>query len=243
MKYYNPLSAKRYDFTLKQISKFANGRKLNILDIGCGMGNLSFPLAELGHNVVGLDEDEKLIKQDIFNNNYENLIFIHGDAHSLGKLGNFDVVILCEVLEHVTSPSKVVADVEKILKSDGILITEMTNGNSLSEIVLGRILSRNGKSNKALKVVSKVYCFITGTKMTHTHPFYLDDLHVNFFSLAKIKRLFSGFKIQTIENSDLGMFIAGTGRMVWLKIQECKLADHLPHSMVGGWMMVLKKNE
>ena len=143
MKYYNPLSAKRYDFTLKQISKFANGRKLNILDIGCGMGNLSFPLAELGHNVVGLDEDEKLIKQDIFNNNYENLIFIHGDAHSLGKLGNFDVVILCEVLEHVTSPSKVVADVEKILKSDGILITEMTNGNSLSEIVLGRILSRN----------------------------------------------------------------------------------------------------
>ena len=54
MKYYNPLSEKRYNFTIKQINKFANGRKLSILDIGCGMGNLSFPLAELGHDVVGI---------------------------------------------------------------------------------------------------------------------------------------------------------------------------------------------
>ena len=240
MKYYNPLSEKRYNFTIKQINKFANGRKLSILDIGCGMGNLSFPLAELGHDVVGIDEDKELIEQCRRNNTYKNLSFFNMDVHKL-EGGSFDVVICCEVLEHTVSPSKVVSNIGKVLKSDGILISEMTNGYCISEIVLHRILGRKGKSNTALKIVSRIYCFITGTKMTHTHPFYLDDLHVQFFSLSSVKRLFKNFKIAIIENSDLGMFIAGTGRFVKIKKVECKIADHLPHSMVGGWMMVLKR--
>jgi hypothetical protein len=122
-----------------------------------------------------------------------------------------------------------------------MVIAEMTNGYCLSEMILHRILSKNGKSNRVLKIISHIYCFITGTKMTHTHPFYLDDLHIQFFSLKNIERLFRNFKISMIENSDLGLFIAGTGRMVKIKALECKIADYLPHFLVGGWMLVLKK--
>jgi SAM-dependent methyltransferase len=239
--YYNPLAEKRYVFVLQQVRDYAKGKKLYILDVGCGLGRLSFPLAEVGHNIVGIDEDAELIKQCNKLNKYPNATFLCMDAHALRNVAKFDVVILCEVLEHTLFPFKIVRNIEDVLKPSGILLFLATNGYCPSEVMLHRLLGKNGKSNRALKIISRIYCFVTNTKMTRTHPFYLDDLHVQFFSLRGIKKLFVNFKIETIENSDLGLFIPGAGRMAKLKRIECKIADHLPHFMVGGWMMVLKR--
>lgn len=241
--YFNPVSAKRYGFVLKQVACYANGRNLTILDIGCGMGRLSFPLAEMGHNIVGIDEDTELIRQCNEVNKYPNSSFINMDAHDIKGMPQFDVIICAEVLEHTTSPKIIVNNIEKILKTNGILILTTPNGYCLTEVVLNRLLSRNGKSNRGLKVISRIYCFVTGTTMTHTHPFYLHDLHIQFFSLQSIKELFVNFRIDIIENSDLGLLIPGSGKTVWLKKIECKIADYLPHFMVGGWMITMGKKD
>ncbi len=238
--YDNPIGAKRYGFALQQITKFAHGRKLTILDVGCGMGRLSFPLAELGHNVIGIDEDEELIKQCNDNNKYPNASFIHVDAHTVKDIPLCDVAIFMEVLEHVVNPNQIVDNIKTFLKFDGIVVLTSPNGYCLTEVLLNRIIGKKGKSNRGLKIIARIYCFITGTKMTHTHPFYIDDLHCQFFTLRSIRNIFHNFKIETIQNSDLGLLIAGSGKMIPIKRLECKIADYLPHFMVGGWMMVLK---
>ena len=48
------------DFKIKNKDKPLNG--LNILDIGCGGGLLSEPMARLGAKVVGIDASKKNIK-------------------------------------------------------------------------------------------------------------------------------------------------------------------------------------
>jgi len=241
--YANPVLLKRYDFILKQISDYAKGNKINILDIGCGVGNLTYPLAKLGHEVVGIDNDEGLIIQCIGNNHYQNAFFLVRDAQKLDGFGQFDVVICIEVLEHTANPKQVVEGINKVLKPNGILILTVPNGYCPLEIVMNRILNRKGKSTWALKMIRPFYGLVTGTKVSRIHPFYIDSPHLQFFSMRQIRKLFSNYKIEVFKHADLGIFIPGSGRLAWLKKIECNIADKLPHFMVGGWMFVLRKND
>ena len=64
---FNPI---RIEYILNNISDFFNKNKekdmllkdLEILDIGCGGGLMSEPLARLGGNITGIDASEKNIK-------------------------------------------------------------------------------------------------------------------------------------------------------------------------------------
>nr|CAD1842228.1 unnamed protein product [Ananas comosus var. bracteatus] len=66
---------------------------LKIIDVGCGGGILSEPLARLGAAVTGIDAVEKNIK----------IARIHADLVRLNK--QFDATIALEVIEHVADPS------------------------------------------------------------------------------------------------------------------------------------------
>src|SRR5437667_10785892 len=39
-----------------------NGRNLTILDVGCGTGCISLELSRMGHDVLGLDRNERMIE-------------------------------------------------------------------------------------------------------------------------------------------------------------------------------------
>lgn len=241
--YYNPVLEKRYRFILDGIKTVSNGKTLDILDIGCGVGNLTYPIAKMGHNVIGIDNDKELIRQCIKENTYGNAFFYTLDAESIKGFPQCDLVICCEVLEHMDNPQLAVSNMYEILKPNGMVLLSATNGYSPYEFIMDRVLARNGKSNNIVKLISKFYCYITGTKESKIHPFYIDSLHKHYFSYNSVRGLFSGFKVLSIQNSDIGIFIPGAGRMAKIKKVECKIADYLPHFMVGGWMMVLKKCE
>ena len=236
----NPLALKRYNFVLNQVSNYANGRKLTIMDIGCGSGALSFPLAQQGHKVVGIDNDDELVRQCAVSNKYPNAKFLKADAQYIVDTKKYDVVICCEMLEHTQRPEWIAWNIRHLLKQSGILILTVPNGYSLSELVLCRLFTLNGKTNRMLKIIRPVYGFITNTKVSRNYPFYMDSLHVQFFSLNNIRYLFQGFKLETIQNTDMGILYPSAGRMAGLKKIECKVVDIMPHNIIGGWMMVLK---
>lgn len=85
---------------------------LTILDVGCGGGILSEPLARLGATVMGLDVTEELInvakahaKLDTSLGN--NLTYVCDSIENFCKKypESYDVVIASEVIEHVADPS------------------------------------------------------------------------------------------------------------------------------------------
>lgn len=87
------------------ISRMQAGER--VIDIGCGIGALSFDLADkAGVGVVGIDIDPINIQfaRDRFR--HPNVEYHSGDASKINlALGRFDVVVLSNVLEHIQTRS------------------------------------------------------------------------------------------------------------------------------------------
>lgn len=81
-------------------------RTFNILDVGCGSGEITAGVAQLAANVVGIDRAEESIAAARDQYRKKGLRFEVGDAfEQLTRSGpRVDVVILSHVLEHVDEP-------------------------------------------------------------------------------------------------------------------------------------------
>jgi ubiquinone/menaquinone biosynthesis C-methylase UbiE len=104
-----------------------NGEKqLDILDVGSGTGFLSLLLAELGHNVTGIDlspEMRKQARQKADKNKLHNATFIHGDAENPPfPAQSFDAIISRHVVWTLPAPDIALDHWLKLLKPDGTVI-------------------------------------------------------------------------------------------------------------------------
>ncbi len=88
-----------HDFFVERI---ANGQK--VLDVGCGYGAVARTIARErpGARVVGVDYDKGRLAQARAADNPSNLEFVETDATRALPTGPWDVVVLSNVLEHIT---------------------------------------------------------------------------------------------------------------------------------------------
>ena len=110
-------------------------RGLRILDIGCGGGLLSEPMARLGADVVGADAAERNIPVARIHAEQSGLEidYRHTTAEALAEAGEqFDVVLNMEVVEHVASPPDYLTACQQLLKSGGLHICSTLNRNPKS---------------------------------------------------------------------------------------------------------------
>lgn len=117
---------------LKAPSPFAG---LRILDIGCGGGLLSEPMARLGATVTGADAAERNIPVAQVHAAQSGLSidYRHTTAEALAAAGErFDVVLNMEVVEHVTDPLAFLTTCRELLKPGGLMICSTLNRNPKS---------------------------------------------------------------------------------------------------------------
>ncbi|MCV2876087.1 bifunctional 2-polyprenyl-6-hydroxyphenol methylase/3-demethylubiquinol 3-O-methyltransferase UbiG [Rhodobacteraceae bacterium XHP0102] len=108
---------------------------LRILDIGCGGGLLSEPMARLGADVVGADAAERNIPVARVHAEQSGLTidYRHTSAEALAEAGEqFDVVLNMEVVEHVADPQAYLNACHDLLKSGGLMLCSTINRNPKS---------------------------------------------------------------------------------------------------------------
>lgn len=108
---------------------------LRLLDIGCGGGLLSEPMARLGAEVVGADAAERNIPVAQVHAQQSGLEidYRHTTAEALAEAGErFDVVLNMEVIEHVADPQQFLVACRDLLKPRGLMICSTLNRNPKS---------------------------------------------------------------------------------------------------------------
>lgn len=124
--------AAEYDRNLAGDAPFGG---LRILDIGCGGGLLSEPMARLGADIVGADAAERNIPVARVHAERSGLKvdYRHTTAEALAEAGEqFDVILNMEVVEHVADPLAYLSACQRLLKPGGLHICSTINRNAKS---------------------------------------------------------------------------------------------------------------
>ncbi len=132
----------RLGYIVEQIkTKFGRGdtatpfEGLRILDIGCGGGLLSEPMARLGAEVIGADAAERNIPVAQIHAEQSGLSIDYRctTAEALAEAGEqFDVILNMEVVEHVAEPQNYLTACQQLLKPGGLMICSTINRNPKS---------------------------------------------------------------------------------------------------------------
>ena len=138
---FNPI---RIEYILEEISKHfkLNRNKklllknLEILDIGCGGGLISEPMARLGGNITGIDASEKNIKIASLHSKENNLkiTYLNKSPEQLDEKEKFDIILNLEIVEHVDNLDLYLKSCYRLLKKDGLMFTATINRTFASYI-------------------------------------------------------------------------------------------------------------
>ena len=106
----------------------------DILDAGCGEGNISFYLANKNKKVVAIDISKKAIlkckKKAQQLQLIQNPTFRQGNFEKQKLNSKFDLAICIEVIEHVKKPVLMLKNLQKHLKPGGILFLTTPSKNA-----------------------------------------------------------------------------------------------------------------
>lgn len=110
---------------IESVKKIERGTR--ILEIGCGEGGNLRPFAELQCECVGVDLDAYRI--DIANEIFKDIKgipearFIYKNMYDATKdeIGEFDIIMMRDVIEHIFDQEKFLVFIRQFLKDDGVI--------------------------------------------------------------------------------------------------------------------------
>lgn len=154
---------------------------LRILDIGCGGGLISEPMARLGASVTAVDAAEANIKTAMVHAEEMGLAidYRHGTAEQLIEAGEqpFDVVLNLEVVEHVADPDAFLKDCASLVKPGGMMVVGTINRTPRAfvtaifgaEWVMGWLPKGTHRFRKLVKP-EEIRAALNGTGLTPEEP-------------------------------------------------------------------------
>lgn len=100
------------------VSQIGDPGSMHVLDVGCGSGMTARALAAMGASVTGVDVELHDPETSI-----PNVTLVRGDyLETFPSLGQFDVVMALDAIEHFPDEAKVVAALASNLKPGGHLV-------------------------------------------------------------------------------------------------------------------------
>jgi 2-polyprenyl-6-hydroxyphenyl methylase/3-demethylubiquinone-9 3-methyltransferase len=136
---FNPIRIEYITDKIKQHFKIKDEevnflKGLNILDIGCGGGLISEPMARLGGTVTGIDASEKNIKVAKLHSekNKLKINYLNKSPEQIDNKEKFDIILNLEIVEHVDNVGLYINSCYNLLKKDGLMFTATLNRSLMS---------------------------------------------------------------------------------------------------------------
>ena len=106
-----------------------------VLDLGSGEGFGAAILADRASTVVGVDVDEQTVAHARLNWSSASVSFEVASALDLSSFEpeSFDAVVAFEIIEHLSDQRRMLAEIERVLAGDGVLIISTPDRRTYSE--------------------------------------------------------------------------------------------------------------
>lgn len=231
-----------------------SGRFLKILDVGCGIGNISIPLASLGHEVLGIDIDKPTIIKARELNSFKNAQFKVLTVDDIPRTRKFDIIICCEILEHLNNPNSFLASILLHLLNSGYLVISIPNGYGPYEITefIKHCWVKIFRGTRLGNIGDRIfYQYVIPNQKKVTVSRDIESPHVDHYSLRRFYKLISenGLKITLMRNTN---FISGIfplymipskmfSKKIKFEFYDCILSERIPSCMASGWYFELIK--
>ena len=126
-----------WEHLMQTLPQLTAGKRLRILDAGCGLGQMGLRLAQLGHELVLSDLSEKMVEETrlLFAETLPDaeVKFIHGPVQGMHAqaLGQFDLVLFHAVLEWLAEPKETLQQLLTLIRPGGDLSLMFYNRDAL----------------------------------------------------------------------------------------------------------------
>jgi len=153
----------------------------SICDLGCGNGHITGRLAALGYHVTGVDASASGIQ--IARSAYPQVNFVHALIDRDLNVGQFDLVISSDVIEHLYRPLDLIEAAVSLLKPGGQILLGTPYHGYLKNLVL----AATGKMDahfSALHDGGHIKFFSVSTLSTLVRSHGFDDLSFTFYGRA-----------------------------------------------------------
>lgn len=204
---------------------------LGVLEIGCGKGDISIPLASLGCKVTAFDIDpdpvnelEKTAKRV----KLDNVTAFVGDATSFPTDVKYDIVVVSEVIAYVGDCKKLLTNISTITKPDSYIVVTQPNGYGPYEF-------QNRARN--FSWLSRVLKRLLGKRIFKGS--------YRWYTKRQLEAIFSDYSMRLTcsgKSDYLSSFLVGPlkNSSILAKL-DCSIADILPFWAVSGWYLLFKK--
>jgi ubiquinone/menaquinone biosynthesis C-methylase UbiE len=100
---------------------------LSIVDVGCGTGRHAVRLAQMGAKVTGIDFSTGMLARARSKPGADAVTFVEQDIRAAFPFdaGSFDRVLSCLVLDHVVDLTAFFAELRRVCKPDGFVVTSV----------------------------------------------------------------------------------------------------------------------
>jgi len=237
--YTKHVDQKKLRFIFSALTRYAASRgtsleRLRVLEIACGDGGITLPLASLGCRVTAFDIDAEAVgrlRARIDRKEIRNVTLSVDNGFTFDDGHVYDVIIASEVFEHVLEPSRLAENIMRRMMPGSYLVVTTPNGYGPYEMKNRLDIRTHLRKWDSLRRLIGKPPYVKGNGADHCQ----------YYTKEQLLGMFSRFNLKLIDfaKSDSLLTVFG-GRNTVLGKMDIKLADWAPHWLASGWYLVFE---